>query len=359
MAMALVVTALAVLAAQDAKPVAAKAEPALLLEATIELPNVKGRIDHLAITRDGARLFVAALENDSLEVVDLKAGKHERSLAKQGAPAGVVTFGDPERVAFACGETGKLEVLDAKTLEKVASVEVGEDADNVRFDARHGRIVVAHGSGALAIVDASTWKVTGSVELGAHPEGFQLDRAGLLAFVNLPDRRSVVVVDLPQAGGVVIGAPATNGRIAATVVLEDAQANFPMLWLEPGGQLVVGCREPGRLLFVDAPERKQVRAQDLFGELQAVPLSGDVDDLFHDLRRDRIYASCGVGVVDVFERAHEPEPTPGPGWRLKERAATAKGARTCLFSREQDRLYVGAPARDKNAARVLVLAPRP
>src|SRR5258708_16848923 len=36
----------------------------------IRLPNVKGRIDHMDIDVRGKRLFVAGLENGTLEVVD-------------------------------------------------------------------------------------------------------------------------------------------------------------------------------------------------------------------------------------------------------------------------------------------------
>jgi len=55
----------------------------------IPLPKVKGRIDHLDADVRGKRLFVAGLENDTLEVVDLKAGKWARSLPGVKTPQGV------------------------------------------------------------------------------------------------------------------------------------------------------------------------------------------------------------------------------------------------------------------------------
>ncbi len=39
------------------------------------MPNVQGRIDHMAIDVAGQRLFVAALGNNTLEVVDVKNAK--------------------------------------------------------------------------------------------------------------------------------------------------------------------------------------------------------------------------------------------------------------------------------------------
>src|SRR5947208_2909165 len=62
-------TCLVAMAARAAEPTTLK------LVKTIGLPDVKGRLDHLAIDVKGQRLFVAALGNNTVEVFDLKAGK--------------------------------------------------------------------------------------------------------------------------------------------------------------------------------------------------------------------------------------------------------------------------------------------
>src|SRR5258708_12366057 len=43
----------------------------LVLEATILLPNVAGRIDHLAVDLARKRLFVAEVGNNTLDAIDL------------------------------------------------------------------------------------------------------------------------------------------------------------------------------------------------------------------------------------------------------------------------------------------------
>jgi hypothetical protein len=58
----------------------AQDKESLHLVQTIPMPNVKGRIDHMDVDVKGKRLFVAGLENGSLEVVDLQAGKWSRSI---------------------------------------------------------------------------------------------------------------------------------------------------------------------------------------------------------------------------------------------------------------------------------------
>src|SRR5436305_13990483 len=46
---------------------------ALVLEATIPLPDTGGRIDHMAVDLQRQRLFVAELGNGTLDAVDLPA----------------------------------------------------------------------------------------------------------------------------------------------------------------------------------------------------------------------------------------------------------------------------------------------
>ena len=58
----------------------ARGEDPLRLAGTIPLPGVQGRIDHLSADVKGQRLFVAALGNNTLEVLDLAAAKRLRSI---------------------------------------------------------------------------------------------------------------------------------------------------------------------------------------------------------------------------------------------------------------------------------------
>jgi hypothetical protein len=67
----------------------ARPQEALRLVQTIQIPAIKGRIDHMDADVKGRRLFIAALENNSLEVADLGAGKWIRSIPGLKKPQGV------------------------------------------------------------------------------------------------------------------------------------------------------------------------------------------------------------------------------------------------------------------------------
>src|ERR1700693_2997094 len=73
------VTALLFLSALISRAKPQEKNPLLLVQ-TIPMPNVKGRIDHMDVDVKGKRLFVAGLENGSLEAVDLGTGKWSKSI---------------------------------------------------------------------------------------------------------------------------------------------------------------------------------------------------------------------------------------------------------------------------------------
>ena len=79
---------------------------------------------------------------------------------------------------------------------------------------------------------------------------------------------------------------------------------------------------------------------------------GDIDDLFVDAKRARVYLSCGAGFVDVFEIA-------GTTYNHMARVPTSAGARTSLFVPELDQLYLAVRASGREPASVWVFRPAP
>src|SRR5580704_2814606 len=77
----------------------------LRLTQTIRLPGVKGRLDHMGVDLEKRRLFVAAVTNNTLEVVDLTGGKVINSLAG---------FKDAQDALFLGGDFNKLYVTSLK-----------------------------------------------------------------------------------------------------------------------------------------------------------------------------------------------------------------------------------------------------
>src|SRR5438552_1389551 len=168
--------------------------PPLRMVQTIPIPGVEGRIDHLSVDLKGQRLFIAALGNNTLEVVDLAQGKRIGSITGLREPQGVVYIPELDQVVVANGKDGTVRTFDAKSFITVSSIMLGDDADNVRYDSTGGRLVVGYGAGALGFIDAKSHKVIGTVKLAAHPESFQLEKSRPRIYVNVPDANQIAVV---------------------------------------------------------------------------------------------------------------------------------------------------------------------
>ncbi len=121
----------------------AASEAPLELVATIAMPGVKGRIDHLAVDVKGRRLFVAALGYDTVEVLDAAGNLHVRSIPGFGEPQGVPYLPQSNRLYLANGTANRIDILDGASLTSVKRIEKVDDADNVRFDAVATRIAAS------------------------------------------------------------------------------------------------------------------------------------------------------------------------------------------------------------------------
>src|SRR5262249_6885802 len=115
---------------QDKLSVAGRAP--LLLVQEIPFPNVGGRVDHFTFDAKRKRVIGAALGNNTVEVVDTFSGRDIHSITGAAAPQGVVYVGDIDRLFVANGTDGKLRIYDGDSFKLLNTVDIGEDADNVR-----------------------------------------------------------------------------------------------------------------------------------------------------------------------------------------------------------------------------------
>src|SRR5437868_6537247 len=125
----------------------------LRLETTIPLPGVNGRIDHLAVDVPGQRLFVSALGNNTVEVVDLKTARVVHTIRGLKQPQGVLYVPEVNRLFVANGDDGHVRVYDGAAFEQIQEYDLSGDADNIRFDASAKEVFVGYGSGALGVIN--------------------------------------------------------------------------------------------------------------------------------------------------------------------------------------------------------------
>ena len=320
--------------------IAAEPQEPLELVETIPLRGKAGRLDHLALDREGQRLFIANLSNDSLDVVDLKAGKLLKQLPGQGKIQGVAFVPGLNRVFVGNGEDGVCNAFDGKDYALLESFKL-PDADNVRYDPKSARIYVAHAEHSLAVIAPETLKIEATIKLPGPPEAFQLDPTQSRIFLNCTSPSQVVVID------------AKKREVTASYALQRAKGNYPLALDAEHQRVFVGCRNPPVVLVLDAKTGK---------EAARIDIPGDIDDLFHDSKRNRLYAICGEGFLAVIEEKvieEKIEEKDAGRYKLAQRLATTKQARTGLFDPESGRLYVVLPAHERKGPELRVYRARP
>ena len=310
---------------------ARSAAPLLRLIQTISLPNVKGRIDHFNVDIRNKRLFIAALDNHTVEVVDLRSGKWVRSLPGLKKPQGVWYVDSLDKLFIADGDDADVKVYRGSDLKLIADIKLDLGPDHEAYDPITKRLYVGYGGedagkayGELGIIDAVTDKHIGDVRTDAHPSAIILTKSGRTIFTSIPKHNEVEVIDA-QTRRVISKWPTKAGDPVALALDE------------PHHRLFVGARTPPRLLAYDSQSHKFIAS---------LPTAGLLDGLFFDSARRRVYASGGEGFAEVYQEMDANH------YREVAKIPTGPVARTSLFVPEFNRYYVAVPANDHRSAEI-------
>ncbi len=331
------------------------------------MPGVHGRMDHLAVDIEGKRLFAAALGDDqnTVEVLDLEAGKRVFSIPGQSKPQGVFYSADFKRLFVANGGGGEsivtgegtVKIFTGDTYKLLDSFPVGTDADHVGYDPATKYLYVGVGtsqSGALAIIDTRTNKHIGDIKTPAGPGGIMIEKSGPRIFVKYRRSATLGVVDREKrkviATWPVTGVQTVGSTVAAGTLVF---ASGPLALDESHHRLFDMTRNPPMLLVFDTESGKQIT------QLEGVPGN---DDLWYDAAHERIYSSGGresiaggsvPGFVYVYQQRDADH------YELIAKVPTRPNAQTSIWVPEFNRYYVSASGNDKQDAAILVFEPEP
>ncbi len=302
-----------------------KANAPLKLIETIPLPGVSGRIDHLDINLKLQIVYISALGNNTVEVVDLKGKKVIHTIKGLAEPQGILYIPESNIIFVANGDNGVCDLFRADSYAQIKSIKLDGDADNARYNAAAKRIYVGYGNGGIAVIDASTLSKLNDIKLSGHPESFQLDKNNI--FVNVPDAHLVEVIDLKKQ------------TVEARWKPEGATSNFPMALDTTNHRLFIGCRHPSKLLVLNAKTGKTIAT---------LGTDGDMDDIFFNATTKQIYMSYGDGYVEIVNQITKDK------YEISSRIKTRLGARTSLFVPELNLFIVAAPAHLGNEAQLMI-----
>ena len=312
----------------------------LRLAQTISMPNVKGRIDHMDVDVKGKRLFVAGLENGSLEVVGLQAGKWLKSIPGFQKPQGIAYVESLNKVFVASGDDGMVRVFRGDTLDLLDSIKLDLGPNRVVYDPHTKLLYVGYGGkdagkdyGEVGIIDAKTDQHVGDIQATAHPSELLLDGSAHSLFVFVSVASQVQVVD-------------TQKRQVLSTWPVSSQRNGDGAYDAATNRLFIGTRTPPQMIAMDAKSGKEV---------SALPTTEGMDGVNFDAKHKRIYVSGGrdqgEGFVFVYQQKDADH------YETIGQITTRPGAGTSFWSPELNRYYVAAPAHGNEEAAILVFEP--
>jgi hypothetical protein len=305
----------------------------LELVQTIPLKGKAGNLDHLALDAKRERLLVANKANNTLDVVDLKAGALLKQVPNQTAIQGIAYAADLDRVFVGLGTNGLCNVFNGESYKAIKTIKFADDADNVRYNPKTQLVYVAHAENALGVINARTNALKADIKLPGAAEAFQIDSKQPRIYVNVPSPSQVAVID------------SDKNEVVSNYPVKMAGNGHPLVLDEVNHRVFVGCRKEPMIVILDSESGKEVGS---------APIPDGVDDLFLDAGHKRMYASCGEGFLIVLKQ------TDPDHLESLEKIATAKGARTCLYVPETRRLYLAVPRQEgKDGPEIRVYQAKP
>ncbi len=313
---------------------AAQAAP-LVLEDSVELPGYTGDFDHFALDSARSRILLAAEDHATLEVFDLKTGKHLRTVTGFETPHSVLVRQGAATVLVTDSGKSMSKLIDANTYKKKGTVRLVPGADSIGYDRKTNIVYVVTGgkdvemaTSELAAVNPDTGKKLGAITFNDnHVEAMALARNGESLYISLAQTNKVAVVDRRTM------------KVTALWPVPVAEINSMMALDETHHRLYVVCRKPGMVAAINTDTGKVTNS---------LPAPLRADDVLFDAASARIYVPGGEGYIGVYD-ASDPDHL-----KLIAKVPSAPGAKTGMLLPGMKKLVLAAsPGDTKAVARVL------
>ncbi len=307
----------------------------LKLTGSAALPEISGDMDHLAIDAAGRRLFVAAEDNGTLRVIDLKTGKLQRTVKGFHTPHSILVVPEAKELYITDGSDAVL-VLDSDTFQVKRRVKTTPGADSIGVDwQRHLLYAVSGGkdvsmkTSEISEINFADAKLVREIPINAaHVEAMALENPGSRLFVNVTDKNYLAVVDRQ------------TGKLLAQWPIREAEQNAPLAFDQRNQRLFVVCRKPGKLVVLDSANGRSVAS---------FPTGERADEAVFDSVHRRIYVAAGEGNIYSYQQRDADH------YDAPVKVASAPGAKTATLSSDARTLFVAvSPGEGKTGARVLI-----
>src|SRR5258708_33966651 len=349
----LLAVCLIVLSAGFASEASAQEKQALRLVQTIPLPGVKGRLDHMGVDLEKNRLFVAAVANNSLEVVDLTGGKVIKNLAGFKDTQDALFLGGDFNKLYVSSLDGHVRVFQGESFWLVQDFKVEPDPNRLFYDPATNLIYFGYG-GENAGFDA--YERVGILEPKRGPGYDQLvpditpptPRPRHLAEIAMDDNGMLLVCD-SRADRIYQFDTRKRELIKSWPARGDGAGDMALD--RTRHRLFVGTRTPPEMTVYDSLSGK---------EIESLPGPETMDGVYYDANLNRIYMTgarwygtpdASPGWVYVYQQK-DPD-----HYDVISKIKTRPGSGTSLLVPQFNRFYVASQAIGDQAAAILVFEP--
>jgi hypothetical protein len=333
----------------------AQEKQALRLVQTIPLPGVTGRLDHMGVDLEKKRLFVAAVANNTLEIVDLTGGKVIKSLAGFKDTQDALFLGGDVNKLYVSSLDGHVRVFQGESFWLVRDFKIEPDPNRLLYDPTK-KLIYFGGGGQNAGFDAYERVGILQPKPGA---GYDQLIADMIAPTPRPGHLAEMVID---DNGILLACDARADRIYQ---FDTQKRELIKSWPARGDgagdmaldraqhRLFVGTRTPPEMTVYDSLSGN---------EIQSLPGPETMDGVHYDARLKR---------VDMTGGRWYGTPDASPGWvyvyqqkdpdhyDVISKIKTRPGSGTSLFVPQLNRFYVASQALGDQAAAILVFEPVP
>jgi DNA-binding beta-propeller fold protein YncE len=231
----------------------------LIPAASIEIPHSTGGFDFLRVDSKRDRLLAAHEKDGTADYIDLKTSSLITRL-KVGGAVDTAVDTDSKFYYVSVQEAGRVAVVDAATLEEVASVKTAGPTDAIIYEPRNHLVYVTHDDGTdVWVIDPVVRQVVGTVPIPGAPEFMIYDESTDRIYLNIKDRNLVVVID-----------PSSNKVINQWTTLPAERPHG--MALDVKAQRIFSAGGNGKLVEIDAKTGKVTNSSEIAPKVDQIAL---------------------------------------------------------------------------------------
>jgi YVTN family beta-propeller protein len=194
---------------------------------------------------------------------------------------GVLAVPELHRVYASATGTNELAVIDDQSLSILSRAPAGDYPDGIAYASKENKIYVSdlHGK-TNTVIDAKTNQRITTIELGGGAGNSQYDATSDRIFVTVDGREELAEID-PNTDQVVARYP-LSGCLGSHGLLIDSENRLAF----------AACEENSKLIVFDLQTKKAVAT---------LPVGADPDVLAFDAGLHRLYVSAESGNIAIFD----------------------------------------------------------